>query len=173
MKTITKAELISMDACEEGLGRFIEQTNNTDEPVSVSSLFNGKNTISDLVWLAGEICNIEKIRKFARDVALINIELTKQYCSDSDYELMLNFLKTGENNATTSAHATVAASSVAGAAYAAYAVVAADCATDTPVASYVASYAADVASYAVACAVSCDSDVEEVDFTLYLQELFS
>ncbi len=170
MKTITKAELISMDACETDLNRFIEQTNNTDEPVLIESLFNGKNTISDLVWLAGEICNIEKIRKFARDVALINIELIKPYCSDSDYELMLNFLKTGENTPTAPAHATVTASSVADAAYA---VIAADCAADTPIASYAASYAADAASYAVACAVSCDPDSGEVDFTPYLQELFS
>jgi hypothetical protein len=166
MKTISKAELISMKVYETGLNRFIEQTNNTDKPVLISELFNGKNTVSDLIWLAGEICDIEKIRKFARDIALINIELIKPHCSDSDYKLILNFLETGENAATARSaiyitRATHAARDARDAA--ACAADAADSATHTN------NYAAVYAVY-TACAAYA---VEEIDFTPYLEELFS
>ena len=161
MKAISKAELISMNACKFTLNRFIEQTNNTDTAVLISSLFNGKNTVADLIWLAVEICDIEKIRRFARDIALINIELIKPYCSDSEYKLILNFLKTGENDA----HAFYVAGITAFEASA----------IDDFYATYSAYAAASAAAvYATAHAVyATASYAEEVDFTPYLQELFS
>ena len=76
---ITKAELIELGACKDGLERFIAQTNNTDEPVEVSSLVGGKNLYSDLLWLAGKKLTKERIVRFACDCALINIEKIRLY----------------------------------------------------------------------------------------------
>ena len=46
-------------------------------------------------YLAG--ANIEKVlRKFARKQALINIEKIKPYCTNRQYELILRWLKTGD-----------------------------------------------------------------------------
>lgn len=87
---ITKAELIELNACQSGLNRFITQTNNTDDPVEVSTLVGGKNTISDLLWLAGKKLPKEKIVRFACDCALINIEKIKPYTDK--YELIVDFL---------------------------------------------------------------------------------
>ena len=87
---ISKQQLIEMNACQDGLDRFIEQTNNTDEPIEVLSLIGGKNTNSDLIWLAGETLQKEKIIRFACDVALINIEQIKPYTSQ--YDLIVEFL---------------------------------------------------------------------------------
>ncbi len=163
MKTISKAELISMGAHERTLSRFIEQAGDTDDSVLISSLINGKNTISDLMWLSRKICTIEKIRKFARDIALINVELVKPYFSDSDYELILNYLKTGEN-ASLVASFDVPAWAAARANSAALAIYAAATATYTS-ASRSAPYACDAVSYSY--------DAGEIDFTPHLQELFS
>ena len=165
-KYISKTELINMGACEKGLNRFIEQTNNTDADVLISSLFNGKNTVSDLIWLAGEICDIEKIRKFARDIALINIELIKPYCSDSEYTLILNFLKTGEN---ADAAARVAAR------VARVAADAADAADAAARAATYATYAATGYVYAARTNATYTTAAADgrIDFTPYLQELFS
>ena len=49
---ITKQQLIDFKAREEGLKRFINQTDNTNEPVLISSLVGGENTIDDLIWIA-------------------------------------------------------------------------------------------------------------------------
>ena len=88
---ITKAELIELKACEDGLDRFIAQTNNTDEPVEVSSLVGGEVTYSDLLWLAGEKLPRERVVRFACDCALLNIELIKPYTDK--YDLILEFLR--------------------------------------------------------------------------------
>ena len=61
---ISKQELIELNACEDGLTRFIEQTNGTDEPVDVVSLIGGVNTIEDLLWLAGECLDKKDILVF-------------------------------------------------------------------------------------------------------------
>lgn len=114
---ITKAELIELNACQSGLNRFITQTNNTDDPVEVSTLVGGKNTISDLLWLAGKKLPKERIVRFACDCELINIEKIKPYTDK--YELIVDFL----NNPTSAAYAADAAASAAYAADAgAYAV---------------------------------------------------
>ena len=87
---ITKEELIKLDACEEGLNRFITQTNNTDEPVEVSSLVGGENNYGDLLWLAGEKLPKDRIVRFACDCALLNIEKIKPYTDK--YEIIVKFL---------------------------------------------------------------------------------
>ena len=88
---ITKRELINLNACPDGLERFIEQTNNRDDPEKVVSLIGGKNTYSDFLWLAGKKLSKEKIVKFACNCALINVALIKPYTSK--YKLIINFLK--------------------------------------------------------------------------------
>ena len=87
---ISKQQLIDMKACEDVLERFIEQTNNTDELVDVLSLIGGKNTVYDLVWLAGETLPKEKLVRFVCDLALINIEKIKLYTEK--YDLIVEFL---------------------------------------------------------------------------------
>lgn len=99
---ISKQQLIEMGACESIIKRFVEQTNNTDEPVEVSSLIGGKDTYSDLLWLAGETLSAEKIVRFACDVALINIDLIKPYTDE--FDLIIDFL----NNPTDDAAARTA-----------------------------------------------------------------
>ena len=88
---ITKAELIEMKACEDGLERFINQTGNTGEPVEVLSLIGGENTLPDLVWLASKSLPKERIVRFACDCALINIEEIKPYTDD--YDIIVEFLR--------------------------------------------------------------------------------
>jgi hypothetical protein len=127
---ITKRELIKMGACKPGLRRFIEQTNDTDELVDVASLVGGKNTLSDLTWLASKKVPKEHLLRFSCDCALINIKLIKPYTNK--YELIVKWLE----NPTTDAAAAYAA-----AAYAA----AANAATD---AAYAAAYAANAAANA-------------------------
>jgi len=87
---ISKQQLIDTKACKDVLERFIEQTNNTDELVEVLSLIGGKNTVGDLVWLAGETLHKEKLVRFACDLALINIEKIKPYTDQ--YDLIVEFL---------------------------------------------------------------------------------
>ena len=91
MKTITKQELIELNACRDGLRRFTAQTNDTDASVEILSLIGGHNTVGDLLWLAGKILPKEKIVKFACDCALINIEMIKPYTDR--YDEIVAFLK--------------------------------------------------------------------------------
>jgi len=87
---ISKQQLKSMKACEDGLGRFIEQTNNTYELVDVLSLIGGKNTVGDLIWLAGETLSKEKLLRFTCDLTLINIDKIKPYTDR--YDLIVEYL---------------------------------------------------------------------------------
>ena len=87
---ITKLQLQKLNACKDGLNRFITQTNNTDQPVSIVSLIGGENTISDLLWLYSEIYDTKDIINFSCKCALINIELIKPYTDK--YDLIVGFL---------------------------------------------------------------------------------
>lgn len=93
---ISKQELIEMDACVDGLDRFIEQTGDTDKSVDVKDLIGGKNDYYDALWLAGKRLPKDKIVRFACDCALINIELIKPYTDD--YDLIYNFLVNPTND---------------------------------------------------------------------------
>lgn len=106
---ISKAELVELNACREGLERFIEQTDGTEESVEIASLVGGENTYSDLSWLAGKKLPKERIVRFACDCALINIEKIKPYTDK--YDLIVQFL----TNPT--ARAAYAADAAADAAY--------------------------------------------------------
>lgn len=158
---ITKQELKNFGACQEGFKRFIIQTNNTDEPVEVISLIGGKNTVSDLLWLAGKILSKEKIVRFACDCALLNIELIRPYTND--FNLIQDFLNNPSQNAAAAVDAAYAAADTA----AAYAADAAAYAADTAVAAaaYAAAYAAD-AAYAAAYAAA-DTAVVATAYAAY------
>ncbi len=158
---ITKQELIDLNACKAGLDRFIEQTNNTDEAVDVGSLVGGKNTYHDLLWLAGKKLSKDKIRKFACDCALINIELIKP-CTDK-YNLILEFLN-GRNEYA--ADAAVAVADAARAADAAVAVAVAD--ADAADAADAAAFTATVAAAPFAV---YDADGNKIKVNELLKEL--
>ncbi len=111
---ITKAQLINFRACKGGLARFIEQTNDTDGPVNVETLFNGKNTISDLSWLALKTIPLDRLLELSKDCALVNLELIKPYTDQ--YELISDFLS---GNAADAAYAAARAADAADAADAA------------------------------------------------------
>lgn len=64
---ITKKQLIDLSTCADILDRFIEQTNNTDKPVEITSLIGGKSTTVDLVWLACHIFSRREVVAFALD----------------------------------------------------------------------------------------------------------
>ncbi len=134
---ITKQELREMGACKDGLKRFIKQTGGTSEPVEVSSLVGGENTVGDLLWLAGKRLPQDRIVRFACDCALINIELIKPYTND--YDLIVDFLNNPAAAAYTAAYAAYTA------AYAAYAAADAADAAAADAAARAASYAARVA----------------------------
>lgn len=61
---ISKSELIEMKADKAMLDRFIEQTNNTNDSVEVSSLVGGVSTLGDLLWLVGKKLSKIEIVKF-------------------------------------------------------------------------------------------------------------
>jgi len=148
MKT-KKHELIAFDACQHGLDRFIEQTNNTEADVDVASLVGGKNTYSDILWLLnGKGVSTDRIVRFSCDCALINIDLIKPYTDKHD--LIVEFLKNRVgNNARAADSAAYAADSAA---------YAADSAADSAdSAARAAAYAADSAAYAAAAARAADS----------------
>jgi len=149
MKT-KKHELIAFDACQHGLDRFIEQTNNTEADVDVASLVGGKNTYSDILWLLnGKGVSTDRIVRFSCDCALINIDLIKPYTDKHD--LIFEFLKNRVGNNARAADS--AAYAAASAAYAA----AAACAADS--AAYAAARAA---AYAAAAARASDDKVNQL-----------
>ena len=136
---ITLHELVKMNACKEGVERFIAQTGANDhEPVNVLSLIGGKNTTSDLLWLAGRKLPGEKIARFACDCALLNIEKIKPHTDK--YDLIVGFLR---NPTPDAAHAAVYAAALA--------------------AVYATALDAEAAysAYAYAAAAQCDQQVNE------------
>ncbi|QGT52279.1 hypothetical protein [Vibrio phage MZH0603] len=129
-----------MNACEPGLQRFIKQTNNTEEPVEVSSLIGGENYYSDFLWLAEGTLPKERIVRFACDVALINIELIKPYTEQ--FDLIVGFLNNPDANTDAVVDAVDAAVDAADA--------------DADATDVNAAYAAAYAAYAAACAAATD-----------------
>lgn len=97
-QTITKAELIDLDACRSGLVRFIQQTDGTDEPVEILSLIGGKNTYSDLCWLAVKLGYQKELTQFSKKCALLNIELIVPYCSEDELQVITAFLSSDSNS---------------------------------------------------------------------------
>ena len=159
---ITLHELIKMSACKEGVERFIAQTGANDhEPVNVLSLIGGKNTVSDLLWLAGRKLPNDKIARFACDCALLNIEKIKPHTDK--YDLVVGFLQNPTPDATYAA--TRAAAEAARAAAEAAEVARVAYAAET---AEVATLAALEAARAAAEAAPCNQQVNEL-----LKGLFS
>lgn len=154
---ITKSELVELNACRDGLKRFIKQTAGVEIPVDVAGLVGGENTYGDLLWLAGKKLPKDLIVRFACDCALINIKLIKPYTDK--YDLIVQFL-TDPTTARAAADAAYAAADAAyadadaayaDAAYAAAYADAAAAAADAD-AAYAAAYAARAAADAAAAA---------------------
>jgi hypothetical protein len=99
---ITKQRLVELNACKDGLDRFISQTNDTDKPVSIVSLIGGENTIGDMTWLASELRDKQNLVKFACKCSLINIKLVKPYTDE--YDFIIDFLN---NPSDAAAHTAV------------------------------------------------------------------
>lgn len=90
---ITQKELIELNACDDGLETFVEA--NGDSATIVEALES--NDAEDVFWYLNRVSLEESkqadLRRFAKDEALINIELIKPYCSKEDYQLILGYLK--------------------------------------------------------------------------------
>ena len=160
-----------MNACQTGLDRFIEQTDGTDKSVDVKDLIGGKNTCSDLLWLAGETLSKDKIVRFACDCALISIELIRPYTNE--YDLIHSFLlnptaDTADAAAYAAAYAANAAADAAAysAARAAY-----SAARAAAYAARAAADAADAAAYSAARAAA-DADADAAKVNELLVKLF-
>ena len=100
MIVINKWQLKDLDACISGLKRFIASTKNTECDVNVIDLIGSDVTMSDLLWLAGEILPKKKIAQFAVDCAETVVHLSKhkelsQNCIDAAKAVIEN------NNETT------------------------------------------------------------------------
>ena len=113
--TINAAELRELNACTIGYDDFVNHHGETT--VNLSQCLES-NSADDVYWLLDKVQNqlsgeqISGLRSLACGFALINIEKIKPYCSDSDYQVVLGYLK---NPAAESA-ARSAAESAAGSA---------------------------------------------------------
>jgi len=92
MKTITKQQLIDWRACDEGLQKFIKQTNNTDDPVSIVSLIGGENKIDDIGWLARELGLTNQLRWFALKCARLveHLSTEAKECNDASERYLID-----------------------------------------------------------------------------------
>lgn len=104
---ISRQQLTDMGASSDIVKRFKRQTGNTDKPVEVATLVGGKNTYSDLLWLAGKVKTKPKIARFAKDCALINIKRIKPYTGK--YAPIVDFLKSESARSVEAARAADAA----------------------------------------------------------------
>ena len=168
-KYVTKAELFNMGACVSGLGRFIEQTNDTKDPVLITSLIGGKNTVADFIWLAEKLYGVERVIEFACETAITKIELIKPFCSEEEYRIIEEFLSTGASTYT---------------AYNTLTVLCRNMSSSTDCVDYPDSYAVMYAIKSAACYCNNIERVEyarnlatylpdlDIDFTPYLYNLF-
>ena len=112
MITINQQQLEDLNACEDGLNRFITATDNTAYDIDVIDLIGSDVNTSDLLWLAGKILPKKKIVQFAVDCAESVIHLCDnkelaQNCIDAAKAVIEN------DNETTRAAARKAASAAA------------------------------------------------------------
>lgn len=114
-----------LDALEHAPGCILYQVELAGEVVA--DKFNDKVAASRRTYLA-EFDATELLREFARQQALINIELIKPYCTPAKFDLIVTFLQTGDADAARAARDAAAADAARDATYAAYA--AADDAAD-------------------------------------------
>ena len=112
MITINQQQLEDLNACEDGLNRFITATDNTEYDVNVIDLIGSDVTTNDLIWLAGKILPKKRIVQFAVDCAESVIHLCDnkelaQNCIDAANAVIEN------DNETTRAAARKAAAAAA------------------------------------------------------------
>ena len=126
---------------------------------------SGKMIIGDDIIVAEhrtylrEIDATEILRAFARKQAMINIEKIEPYCNENEYEIILNWLKTGDETQKTACSAAYSAAcsaySVANAAAHSAASAAASAAVAVVASANAAAYAAAYsAAYSVASAAA-------------------
>jgi len=90
---ITEEELLDLDACEEGLETFCEA--NGESATILEAL--DSNGVEDVLWYLSETKRLtssqeEDLVGFAKSEALVNIDLIKSHCFESDFEVILGFL---------------------------------------------------------------------------------
>lgn len=92
---ISKAELLSLNACSGGYQRFVEQTHYTNEPVDLVTLIGGKNKISDFVWLINVKHSQGHLdaRPFFAGLCLLGLEFVKPFFTEQDYNIFVSYLK--------------------------------------------------------------------------------
>ena len=123
MITINKQQLKDLNACEDGLERFIIATDSADNDVIVLDLIGSDVTTSDLLWLAGKILPKKRIVQFAVDCAESVIHLCDnkelaQNCVDSANAVIENDNETNRKAARKAAAAAARYASVTAAAVA-------------------------------------------------------
>ncbi|MFT6347056.1 MAG: hypothetical protein ACJAYB_000037 [Psychromonas sp.] len=168
--TITKQELIKLGADQDLISRFIEQTNNTDQPVDILSLIGAENATDDLLWLAGKILPKIKIVQFTVECAeslshlhtdpsaIAAIQAARDWISEhpEGNRLKARDAAYAAANAAASAAASAAAYTAANAAANAAAYTAASAAAYTA-ANAAANAAAYTAAYAAASAAAANA----------------
>tara|TARA_R100000687_G_scaffold33154_2_gene27079 strand:- start:12478 stop:12999 length:522 start_codon:yes stop_codon:yes gene_type:complete len=101
-----KKELIKLNACEDGFKTFINAHGDNDVTLSQCLESNGWD---DVWWLISgtydQFSEEQKhdLRIFGCKKALINIEKIKPYCSDEDYNLIVNYLNNPMESARSAA----------------------------------------------------------------------
>ena len=90
---ITEEELLELGACEEGLEIFCGA--NGDSATILEAL--DSNGVGDVLWYLSETRYLTSsqesdLRDFAKSEALVNINLIKPHCFESDFKLILDFL---------------------------------------------------------------------------------
>lgn len=89
---ITKQELIDSGASQEQIVLFVQNTNNTDEPVLISSLLDGDiYSMYLVIWIASKVLDTSKMVRFHCDLTLMYIHLLKPHTEK--YNDIVDFLK--------------------------------------------------------------------------------
>lgn len=158
MKT-AKQQLADLKACKESLNNSIDLTKNTSEPVFISQLVGWEDSIRDSVRSVGKLLPPNKLVKFAKDCALINIELIKPLCTEEKYQLILDFLNNESDDIA--AHAAYEAIATVAAGATVHAAVAADIAARSAHAVYYADITVCAAENAAQCAANVSEESRE------------
>lgn len=94
MITITLNQIKACSPPEGLLENLVKDGTDFDKPFPVSPILES-NGLDDTLWVLRCLPEHNNLWcKFACWCALQNIELIKPYCSESDYDLIVNYLKT-------------------------------------------------------------------------------
>lgn len=104
--TISAKELRYLDACEPSYTIFVNYHGKAT--VNFSQCLDS-NSEGDVYWLLDKITNhlsdsqINDLRRLACDFALTNVDKIKPYCTDNDYQTILDYLNNPNGSAAESA----------------------------------------------------------------------